>query len=309
MKDWQRKIGAVCAGNSRLMFAASLACTGPVLRFVSGPRTGGFQIIGKAELGKTAAAMIAGSIWGCHRDSALKDKGFAESWNTTVNQLERTALAHCDALLIVDETHLAGDTEKKRGENILDATFRLSEGTRKARYNEAAGSAWRLYFLSTSNLSLDQLATQSQVPIDDQHRGRLVDIVLPSPKNHGIYEELHGFADGAKLTDVIKARCRSVFGSPGLQLLKKIYRDKKSRDDAKEYVAQCREAYIRIVEKKAKKNGVKPLKRATSRFATVYAAGCLAIKCKVFLWKRKDLLKAVLNCQFKISIKIYQRQS
>jgi putative DNA primase/helicase len=131
LQEWNEKIGSLCKGNSRLMFGASLACTGPILRFVSGPRTGGFQIIGPAEKGKTAKAMVAGSIWGCHRDSARKEKGFAESWNTTINELEETALAHSDALLIIDETHLAGDTEKKRASAILDATFRLSEGTKR----------------------------------------------------------------------------------------------------------------------------------------------------------------------------------
>jgi putative DNA primase/helicase len=177
--EWNQKIGALCQGNSRLMFAASLACTGPILALVSGPRTGGFQIVGPSEKGKTAAAMIAGSIWGCYRDAVRKEKGFAESWNTTGNKLEETARAHSDALLIVNETHLAGDTPKKRASVILDATFRLAEGTKKGRYNETEGAAWRFYFLSTSNLTLDELAEQGGVPIDDQHRGRLVDIGLP----------------------------------------------------------------------------------------------------------------------------------
>jgi hypothetical protein len=64
LASWPERIGKLCVGNSRLMFAASLACTGPILPFVSGPRTGGFQVSGPAEKGKTAVAMIAGSIWG-----------------------------------------------------------------------------------------------------------------------------------------------------------------------------------------------------------------------------------------------------
>jgi len=83
------------------------------------------------------------------------------------------------------------------------------------------------------------MADQGGVPIDDQHRGRLVDIVLPvGPGTHGIYEDLHGFADGAALTDAIKARCRSVFGAPGYELVRKIYRSKKSRSAAKEFVSR-----------------------------------------------------------------------
>jgi hypothetical protein len=136
------------------------------------------------------------------------------------------------------------------------------------------------------------------VPIDDQHRGRLVDIVLPlSSNSHGIYEDLHGFSDGAKLTDAIKARCRSVFGAPGRRFVREIYKDKNSRSAAKAFVANRRKKYIEILKRKAKAQQLKPLESATARFATVYAAGCLAIKYKIFLWGRKDLLKAVLSCQ------------
>jgi hypothetical protein len=298
LKRWQKRIGKLCIGNSRLMFAASLACTGPILQFVSGPRNGGFQISGPRETGKTTMGMVAGSIWGCHRDPRKKEKGFAESWNTTLNALEQTAQAHSDALLNLDETNLAGGTEKERAAKVLEGAFRLSENTKKNRYNELGGAAWRLYFLSTSNFTLDELAEQGGVPIDDQHRGRLVDIVLPTgPGVCGVYEDLHGFSDGATLTDSIKARCRAVFGAPGLRLVRRIYRDKQSRSTTKGFVAKRRTRYIEIMRKKAAANGVKPLERATARFATVYAAGCLAIEYEIFPWTRKDLLHAVLRCQ------------
>jgi putative DNA primase/helicase len=298
LASWQEKIGILCTGNSRLMFAASLACTGPILAFVSDPRTGGFQISGKAESGKTAAAMIAGSIWGCHRDSMRKDKGFAESWNTTNNKLEETARSHSDALFIPDETNLAGGSEKERAVAVLDGLFRLSENVQKGRLNQPGLAAWRFYFLSTSNLTLDELADQGGVAIDDQHRGRLVDVLLPpGPGAFGIYQQLHGFGDGAALTDAIKTRCRSVFGTPGYQLVREIYKDKDSRSAAKKFVSARRTYYINRIRQEAKSNGLKPLERATARFATVYGAGCLAIKYGIFTWGRNELLRAILSCQ------------
>jgi putative DNA primase/helicase len=298
LETWQKTIGALCAGNSRLMFAASLACTGPILAFVAGPRTGGFQISGRAESGKTAAAMVAGSIWGCHRDSTQRDKGFAESWNTTVNQLDQTAQAHSDALLVVDETNLAGSNDSQRAEVVFNGVFRLSEGTKKKRYDGSVIAAWRFYFLSTSNLTLDELAERGNVRIDDQHRGRLVDIGLPvGPGTFGIYENLHDFKDGAALTDALKARCRSTFGTPGYQLVRKLYKDKNSRLAAKAFVSARRAYYIDRIRREAEAKGFKSLERATARFATVYAAGCLAIQYKIFTWLRKDLLAGILSCQ------------
>jgi hypothetical protein len=145
------------------------------------------------------------------------------------------------------------------------------------------------------------LAAQGGVPIDDQHRGRLVDIGLPvGPGAFGIYEDLHGFADGAKLTDAIKARCRAVFGTPGYRLISKLYKDKNSRVSAKKFVAARRNGYIKRLRQKAGSKNLKPLERATARFATVYAAGCLAIKYGIFIWGRKDVFRAVLSCQLDV---------
>ena len=46
LSNWQTHVGKLCVGNSRLMFAVALAFTGPILRFVPGIRSGGFQIYG-----------------------------------------------------------------------------------------------------------------------------------------------------------------------------------------------------------------------------------------------------------------------
>jgi putative DNA primase/helicase len=78
LTDWQDKIAALCIGNSRLIFSVCLAFTGPILRFVGGPKGGGFQLSGDPETGKTTAAMIAGSIWGSHRGDR-REKGFTET--------------------------------------------------------------------------------------------------------------------------------------------------------------------------------------------------------------------------------------
>src|SRR4051812_31387845 len=125
---WNRKIGKYCPGNSRLMFAVSLAFTGPILRFVQEPRGGGFQIYGPAESGKSTAAMVAGSVWGCHGQS---DNGFLEGWTTTANAIEPTALAHNDGFLPIDETKTAGEDDRSRFKVITIVIYRLAEQREK----------------------------------------------------------------------------------------------------------------------------------------------------------------------------------
>jgi putative DNA primase/helicase len=146
LPDWQTHVGRLCVNNSRLMFAVSLAFTGPILRFVSGVRSGGFQIYGDAETGKSTAAMVAGSVWGCHLQA---DNGFIETWNTTANKVEITALAHNDGLLILDETKNAGSSDPRRIEVVKDVVMRLAEQREKNRLpNATANRSWRCFFLS-----------------------------------------------------------------------------------------------------------------------------------------------------------------
>jgi uncharacterized protein (DUF927 family) len=48
----------------------------------------GFQLFGPAETGKTAAAMVTGSIWGCHRSAERRENGFSESWHKDLHEFE-----------------------------------------------------------------------------------------------------------------------------------------------------------------------------------------------------------------------------
>src|SRR3984893_6363527 len=222
LEQWQRKIGILCSGTSRLMFCASLGLTGSILPLVAGPRSGGFQLFGPAETGKTAAAMVTGSIWGCHRSPERRENGFSESWHTTAGKIEITALAHNEIVLLLDETKRAGRNNKERGQAVLDISFGLAENVERERLsNGRSVRGWRFYFLSTSNYSLDELAQRAGIEIDDAERGRLVDIPNPAG-GHGIYEELHGFENGQKFTDVLKIRCRKFCGSAGEQFVDRI---------------------------------------------------------------------------------------
>lgn len=75
------------------------------------------------------------------------------------------------------------------------------------------------------------------------------------------------------------------------------YKSKKRRSAAKKFACARRTYYINRIKREAGSRGLRPLQRATARFATVYAAGCLAIQYGIFTWSRRDLLQAILSCQ------------
>jgi putative DNA primase/helicase len=298
LEEWQTHIATPAYRNSRPMFAISLACTGLVLRYVQGPRTGGFQISGPPETGKTTAATVAGSVWGCHVGAERQEKGFAESWHTTAGKAELTALVHNDTVLILDETQRAGRNARQRAEVIADAAFSLAEGNERERLtNTSSARAWRFYYLSTSNLTFSELARAGKLEIDDAHLGRLFDIPCPDGP-HGIYDTLHEFQNGEQLTDALRQGCRRYFGTAGPEFARLLveHRD-KDRADLKSLLADYRASYRRALREALSSEGLQSLSRTASRFATVYAAGRLAIRYKILPWSRKRLLRAILECQ------------
>jgi hypothetical protein len=298
LQEWQTNVAQVCTDNSRLMFAVNLALTGPILRLVAGPRGGGFQFWGLPETGKTTAAMVAGSVWGCHRGAGNLEIGFAESWNSTANQIEVTALAHNDSILILDETTLAGPDDRKRAEVVTTVVMALAEQSEKQRMtNPGSARRWRCYFLSTSNLTLNELALRGNVILNDAHRSRLTEIPLPIG-GHGIYEKLHEYSSGEKMTDALIVRARKYCGSAGQEFQKKLVVDCNSDEKVlRKWLAQQRKFYSAELKSRAKAQGLKPLNRSTGRCATVYAAGCLASKYGIVPWTNEQLAQAVLGCQ------------
>jgi putative DNA primase/helicase len=304
LEQWQKQIWARCPGNSRLLFALSLAAAPLILPLVKGPRSGGFQFVGDPETGKTGAAVVAGSFWGCHRSEGRKERGFAESWNTTSGKVEVTALAHNHCLLILDETKLAGKTDAERAQNIVSTAVGLAEHTEKERLtNVGAARSCCCYFLSTSNHSLIELGERGGIEIDDAERGRLVDVFLPAGA-HGLYEDLHGFAGGGALTDELKALSRRFFGAPRHEFAKRLTKARK-RDKAglKRWLNRRRREYLKALRVEVKElqqkvpTARRPLQRASGKFATVYAAGALASKYGIYPIARSEILTAVLRCE------------
>ena len=295
---WKTNIATLCKRNSRLLFAVSLAFTGPILRFVQGPKGGGFQLWGEQETGKTTAAMVAGSVWGCHTGAGDREIGFAETWHTTSNQLEITALAHNDCLLILDEIGQAGSDDRSRAQTVIYVIMALAQLREKQRMtNVQVARSWRCYFFSTSNFTLDAIADRGKVVLDDAVRSRMTEIPLPV-NGKGIYEELHEFPSGAEVSDVLARRCRKYYGVAGREFERRLVEARKNNvKGLRASLAEWRTEYIRALKRQARIEHLKPLQRSTDRCATVYAAGWLAITYGLLPWTEKELLDAVLCCQ------------
>src|ERR1035437_3857371 len=63
LEEWIEKIGRLCIGNSRLIFAVALAFAGFLLRIIE-QESGGFHYQGLSSIGKTTLLRVAGSVLG-----------------------------------------------------------------------------------------------------------------------------------------------------------------------------------------------------------------------------------------------------
>jgi putative DNA primase/helicase len=279
----------LCRSNSRLMFAAALSFVGPICK-PFGLRAPGFQFVGEPASGKTTVGIVAGATWGGNPDSSL---GFGCSWNGTPNGLEEYAPAHHQTLMHFDETSLMPTDDKGKVMSFGEALMRLSQGQGKKRYNEPP-VRWSTPLVSTSNFSVLSLLDAKRKEQYGAYVDRLIDISLPLG-TASFFEDLHGFADADAFSIHLFDLATQNFGHPSRAFLSR-FTDELSRD--RKAIAAAVAGHVAKYKAAAKgiASSKRNLMRVSGYFATVFAAGCLAIRYKILPFTEAELLKAVLAC-------------
>lgn len=205
---WRDRIGALCAGNSRLVFAVACAFAGPLLRPAS-MESGGFHLRGDSSSGKTTALRLAASVNG--------GPSYMQRWRTTDNALEAIAAQHCDTLLILDE--LAQVDGKVAGE----CAYMLANEQSKARATRngapRARLSWRLLFLSAGELGLADHMAEGMKRTRTGQEVRMADIPADAGAGMGVFEHIHGQAGPAAFASHLAREVQACHGAPGLAFI------------------------------------------------------------------------------------------
>lgn len=290
LEQWQADILPLCAGNSRLIFALACAFAGPLLKIL-GEGSFGFQLSGPSSIGKTIIMIVAGSVWGC-RIGASAHLGFAESWATTLEGVERYARAANDALLLLDETRAAG-TGRKIGELVATFIMRLAEGVTKNRLITNGAGDWRTVYLGSSNPSLIQMFAAADLNFDDAYRVRFPDIPADAGRGFGAFEHIHGFGSAAEFANELRRRATTSFGAASEYYLKRLARDEhRRRASVVKWLNRRIAEYHDLIPAGSAADG-----RITKSFAIVYAAGLLARHYGILPWAPKQIGWAVRRCE------------
>ncbi len=276
---WRERIGALCIGNSRLVFAVACAFAGPLMR-PGGVDSGGFHLRGDSSSGKTTALRVAASVNGA--------PGYMQRWRTTDNALELIAAQHCDALLILDEL---GQVE---GRVAGECAYMLANESSKGRASRGAALrarlTWRLLFLSAGELGLADHMAEAMKRARVGQEVRMVDLAADAGAGMGAFEQLHGREGGAALATELGRATAAVYGAPGrawLAWLAPQWPGLPKR--LRERVDALRAAWV-------PEGASGQVERVAARFALVAVAGALATEAGLTGWPQGESERALRTC-------------
>lgn len=278
VQEWIETIGKYCVGNSRLVFAVSMAFTAPILKLI-GSENFGVNFFGGSSTGKTTTLRVACSLWGS-RDYMLR-------WRATGNGLEGVATAHNDLFMALDEMAEVSPHE------VGSIAYMMANGDGKKRAKRD-GSAqptkkWRTCFLSAGEITLSEHMATAGKQAKAGQEVRLADIPANTGK-YGVFEELHGFDSGGKLSQHFVHAVGEQYGYVGIQHLRNLVEDSHDLPDV---IRAARTAFVSSV---CPANADGQVMRVAGFFGTVAAAGEYATSNGLTGWQAGEATGGATAC-------------
>lgn len=280
MEQWRDSVATLAGGNSRIVFAISLALAAP-LADVVGEDGGGFHLRGASSTGKTTALHVAASVWGDPRE-------YCRSWRTTSNGLEGLAALHNDGLLILDELSQVDPREAGESAYLLANGQGKARATRNGTARQAAH--WRLLFLSAGEESLAGLMGRAGRKATAGMETRLAEIDADAGAGLGLFEERHDQPTPAALALALKDAASRCHGAIGLAWLRFIVTARPRLGDI------IADGIKRFVDEAVPPDAGGQALRVARRFALVAAAGELATAFNLTGWAKGAARAAARKC-------------
>ena len=278
VEEWRDNIGRICAGNSRLVFGISTAFAAPLLH-LGGIDSGVNHFFGPSSTGKTSVIQVSTSVNG--------SRDYIRSWRTTDNGLEGALVGLNDCLSVFDE--LGQSDPRISG----PAAYLIANGQAKSRASRSGGLrktvTWRTLALSTGEITITaHMAAGGHSP----KAGMLVRFIdIPAEVAPGtVFEDLHGFKDGAVFSDHLKDVSRKFYGTPIRSLLTGI------TGNLEEIKSFIRTAVAEFLSANLPEGSEGQVKRVADRFALSACAGELATHFGITGWQAGEAEKAASAC-------------
>jgi len=280
IEAWRDNVANLCVGNSRLVFAVSIAFAAPLRYLMDIKDLGGFHYRGSSSDGKSTALRMAGSVCG--------GADYMQRWRATDNGLESLAMQHCDAPLLLDE--LKQLDPKTAGE----AAYMLANGAGKARSNEKGGARktaqWRLIFLSAGEVGLSQHMLEANKRVHAGQEIRMADIPADAGAGLGCFGNLHGYNNGSDFAKAISSAISQHYGVAFPAFIEWVLRDKQAVIDK---LVKAQHGFDKSLLSESASGQAR---RVASIFSLVGAAGELATQAGLTGWQQGEAFKAAKTC-------------
>lgn len=270
LAEWRNAVARYGVGNSRLAVALSSAFVGPLLGLI-GEEGGGINLRGPSSIGKTTALVAAASVWG--------PPDYVGQWRATSNGLEGTAAQHSETLLVLDEM---GQLDPKEAGSVA---YMLANGAGKARARRDGGlrapATWRVFFLSSGEISLADLAGRDGRGARRSAAGqevRILDVEADAGRGFGLFDTIHDAPNAETLSRMVKDGAAEAHGFAGPAFVTAI----ASKQDA--VALALRKGVAGFVNANLPPDASGQVARAARRFGIIATAGELAARAGVLPW-------------------------
>lgn len=281
-EEWRENIARYCVGNSRLIFVVSCAFAS-VLLPLSNQLGGGFHLRGESSTGKSSALKVAGSVLGCSGEN-----GFNETWRGTQNGIEAVAAYHNHLLLPLDEIK-----EIKRVEDVGKLIYMLSNGFATSRMTKDITARkrdeWLLLFLSSGEMSFQDLTRETKEQTFGGQEARFIDVSAIPENAHGIFENLHGFSNGAEFSAYLNRASVSYYGAAIREF---IQYTADNFDTVKETIEVEKANFFQY---HVDPNSSGEVFRVAEKFALVATGGFLASRIGLTGWQNGEIKNVTIN--------------
>lgn len=278
--EWASRLGVLCRGNSRLLFATSLAFASMLLAHTT---QGGFGVhfFGRSGDGKSTTMQLTTSIHGCS----------VNQWLSTANALEGLAAEYNHQVLVLDEL---GQLDPKSAPGVI---YLLANGRGKQRAGRTGAgripAVWKVVVVSAGEISFAQHAAQAGQTLKAGQEIRMLDIEAAPQGAHGVFEQLHGFVGGAELSKEIQARVAHVRGWPALEFARFLI---ERPSVLTEIAARVNGVADRMVARHLHVEASAVIRRGAEQFALAAVAGELAAEAGITGWTPGDATWGATVC-------------
>ncbi|MCF2862908.1 DUF927 domain-containing protein [Pseudoalteromonas sp. Cnat2-41] len=275
--DWQQNIGKYCRGNPIMILAVCAALAAPIIGWTD-LESFGIQIVGSSKSGKSTVMKVAASIY--------SDQTYWETWSSTSNGIESIARARNNMLLCLDEF------KQCPAQEIGQLIYHLCNGVSKLRSQQDGALdkryRWRTIFLSTGELTLEELLLGINQSVSAGQSVRLIEV--PVFSKYDAFENTHGFTSAKEFAEHLSScvgKYHGTFIKSWVEALSKF--DCPNNEVIKEY-KDIREQWPWPKNIESQANNV------LDKFALLAAAGEIAINLGLLPWhlgEAKDALEQV----------------